>query len=113
MMLCLSFLKDKPILLFFAAFFILSVWEYIVGVILEKLFKTKYWDYSHLKFNIQGRVFKKFYILGNTWSCIYMFSTSFYRRIYSSSTKRYITIYRYHSNSDFYCRYCNKCICNV
>ena len=47
MMLCLSFLKDKPILLFFAAFFILSIWEYIVGVILEKLFKTKYWDYSH------------------------------------------------------------------
>ncbi|MBP3256223.1 MAG: putative ABC transporter permease [Clostridia bacterium] len=56
MMLCLSFLKDKPILLFFAAFFILSIWEYIVGVVLEKLFKTKYWDYSHLKFNIQGRV---------------------------------------------------------
>ena len=24
----------------------LSLWEYIVGVILEKLFKTKYWDYS-------------------------------------------------------------------
>ena len=56
MMLCLSFLKDKPVLLFFAAFFILSIWEYIVGVILEKLFKTKYWDYSHLKFNIHGRV---------------------------------------------------------
>ena len=23
---------------------------------MEKIFKTKYWDYSHLKFNIQGRV---------------------------------------------------------
>ena len=56
MILCLSFLKDKPVLLFFAAFFILSAWEYVVGLILEKLFKTKYWDYSHLKFNIQGRV---------------------------------------------------------
>lgn len=56
MLLCLSFLKEKPILLFIAAFFILSIWEYLVGLFLEKVFKTKYWDYSHLKFNIQGRV---------------------------------------------------------
>lgn len=56
MLLCLSFLKEKPILLFIAAFFVLSVWEYLVGLFLEKVFKTKYWDYSHLKFNIHGRV---------------------------------------------------------
>ena len=56
MLLCLNFLKEKPILLFIAAFFILSIWEYLVGLFLEKVFKTKYWDYSHLKFNIQGRV---------------------------------------------------------
>lgn len=56
MILCLSFLKDNPILLFIAAFLVLSIWEYIVGVLLEKIFKTKYWDYSHLKFNIKGRV---------------------------------------------------------
>lgn len=56
MLLCLSFLKDKPIILFITAFFVLSVWEYLVGLFLEKVFKTKYWDYSHLKFNIQGRV---------------------------------------------------------
>lgn len=56
MLLFLNFLKEKPLLLFVAAFFVLSIWEYIVGVFLEKVFKTKYWDYSHLKFNIQGRV---------------------------------------------------------
>lgn len=56
MLTCLSFLKEKPFLLFISAFFILSIWEYIVGYALEKLFKTKYWDYSHLKFNINGRV---------------------------------------------------------
>ena len=56
MILCLSSLKNNPILLFVAAFFVLSIWEYIVGVLLEKIFKTKYWDYSHLKFNIKGRV---------------------------------------------------------
>lgn len=56
MLLCLSFLKEKPVLLFIAAFFLLSIWEYFVGVFLEKVFKTKYWDYSNLKFNFQGRV---------------------------------------------------------
>lgn len=56
MLLCLGFLKEKPILLFLAAFVILSIWEYMVGVFLEKVFKTKYWDYSHVKFNLQGRV---------------------------------------------------------
>lgn len=56
MLLCLNFLKEKTILLFSAGFFILSVWEYLVGVLLEKVFKTKYWDYSRLKFNIHGRI---------------------------------------------------------
>ena len=74
MLLCLSFLKEKPILLFIAAFFILSIWEYLVGVFLEKVFKTKYWDYSHLKFNFQGRVCLKnslfWGILGVLFICI-------------------------------------------
>ena len=41
---------------FIMAFCIFSIWEYIVAVVLEKLFKTKYWDYSNLKFNFQGRI---------------------------------------------------------
>ena len=49
-------LSNNPIVIFIMAFLIFSVWEYLVAVIIEKLFKTKYWDYSKLKFNIQGRV---------------------------------------------------------
>lgn len=56
MLTCLSFLKENLVLLFIAAFFVLSIWEYCVGLFLEKVFKTKYWDYSSLKFNIHGRV---------------------------------------------------------
>ena len=56
MILTLSSLKNNPILLFISAFFILSILEYVVGFLLEKIFKTKYWDYSNLKFNIKGRV---------------------------------------------------------
>lgn len=52
----LTGLKDNPLLLFVVSFIVLSIWEYIVGIFLEKVFKTKYWDYSHLKFNFQGRI---------------------------------------------------------
>lgn len=48
--------KGNLIYVFFVGFFVLSIWEYFVGFILEKLFKTKYWDYSNNKFNINGRV---------------------------------------------------------
>ena len=48
--------KERPILLFIIAFFVLSIWEYIVGWMLEKIFHTKYWDYTENKFNIKGRV---------------------------------------------------------
>ena len=56
MLLTLKSLENNVILLFIVSFFCLSIWEYIVGLFLEKLFKTKYWDYSNLKFNIHGRV---------------------------------------------------------
>lgn len=56
MLLFLNTFKDNIILLFIAGFFVLSVWEYIVGVILEKKFNTKYWDYSENFLNIKGRV---------------------------------------------------------
>lgn len=48
--------SNNIIVIFLLAFVLFSVWEYIVAIILEKLFKTKYWDYSDLKFNIKGRV---------------------------------------------------------
>lgn len=52
----LNSFANKPILLFFISIIILTAWEYMVGVLLEKIFKTKYWDYSKQKFNFQGRI---------------------------------------------------------
>lgn len=49
-------LSDNIIVVFIMAFLIFTIWEYVVAVFLEKVFKTKYWDYSDLKFNIQGRI---------------------------------------------------------
>lgn len=56
MFLFLDQFENKLILLFCIAIIILTAWEYIVGVILETLFHTKYWDYSNHKFNFQGRI---------------------------------------------------------
>ena len=56
MFLFLDSFENKPILIFFLSTIILTLWEYLVGVLLEKLFNTKYWDYSDQKFNFQGRI---------------------------------------------------------
>lgn len=56
MILFLSKLKGNVILLFIVSLITMTIWEYLVGLLLEKMFKTKYWDYSDHKFNIQGRV---------------------------------------------------------
>ena len=56
MLLFLNTFENNSILLFFIAFVVLSLWEYLVGVLLEKVFSTKYWDYSNHKFNYKGRI---------------------------------------------------------
>lgn len=56
MFLFLEKFQGKVLVLFLISFFVLSIWEYIVGVFLEKVFKTRYWDYSNHKINIKGRV---------------------------------------------------------
>ncbi len=52
----LSRFSNNVVLLFIASVVILTFWEYIVGVLLEKMFHTKYWDYSDHKINFQGRI---------------------------------------------------------
>lgn len=56
MFVTLTRFKNNYVFLFLFGFIVLSIWEYIVGWLLEKTFKTKYWDYSNNKFNIHGRV---------------------------------------------------------
>ena len=55
-MLYASRLSNNIFITFILAIIIFTIWEYLVAVILEKLFKTKYWDYSNIKFNFQGRI---------------------------------------------------------
>ena len=56
MILVLNNFKSNILVLFLIGITVLTAWEYIVGYLLEKIFKTKYWDYSDHKFNFQGRI---------------------------------------------------------
>ena len=51
-----AFLYDTWIPLFCASMVFGTIVEYVSSWILEKLFHTRWWDYSHYKFNIKGRV---------------------------------------------------------
>lgn len=49
-------LKGHPLLLFLGAMIFTSVLEYVTSWLMEKLFHSKWWDYSERPFNINGRV---------------------------------------------------------
>ncbi len=55
---------------FLKSILICSVLEYFTSYFMEKLFKARWWDYSHRKFNINGRICLEtmlpFGILGTT-----------------------------------------------
>lgn len=54
---------DKNFFLFFlGSMLVTSIIEYLTGFILEKIFKTHWWDYSTEKFNLHGYICLKFSI---------------------------------------------------
>lgn len=42
--------------LFVMSVLLCSIVEFFTSYILEKIFKVRWWDYSHMKFNLEGRV---------------------------------------------------------
>ena len=54
--LCLKDLANNPVILGISSILLCSVLEYSVSYILEKIFKTRWWDYTDMKFNINGRI---------------------------------------------------------
>ncbi|NLI90160.1 MAG: putative ABC transporter permease [Epulopiscium sp.] len=55
-------LVDNLILLFIGSIILTSILELITGYVLEKVFDTKWWDYSNLPFNIGGYISLSFSI---------------------------------------------------
>ena len=48
--------RNDYVILFLMTMFICSFMEYFTSYILEKMFKMRWWDYSHMKYNINGRI---------------------------------------------------------
>ena len=48
--------RNKLAFVFFAGIIIATVLEYITSLVMELLFHTRWWDYSHYKFNLHGRI---------------------------------------------------------
>lgn len=46
----------SPILLFLITMLVCGILEYFTSWIMEKVFKARWWDYSHVKFNLNGRI---------------------------------------------------------
>lgn len=49
-------LTGNPVLFYVTAVVVMSTWEYLVGWFLEATTHVKYWDYSHIKYNLNGRI---------------------------------------------------------
>lgn len=62
-LLCLTPININVFVLFLVSMVLTSILEFVVGFVLEKLFKTKWWDYSKEHFNIKGYVCVKYSIL--------------------------------------------------
>lgn len=52
----LSKYTNDIIALFFLSIFLCGILEYVTSYIMEKIFKARWWDYSDMKFNINGRI---------------------------------------------------------
>lgn len=48
--------KEDILTVFLLAVVVCSIVEYLVSLIMEKLFNARWWDYSNRRFNINGRV---------------------------------------------------------
>ena len=47
---------DHPVGVYFAGMIAATILEYITGVVMVKLFKVRYWDYSYKKIQFQGDI---------------------------------------------------------
>jgi uncharacterized membrane protein len=52
----LDHFKDNLIALYILSTLLTSIIEYVTGYLLEKIFKSKWWDYTEDPFNLHGRI---------------------------------------------------------
>ena len=48
--------KSDPVIAYICGALSCTLLEYVTGVVMESLFKVKYWDYSESEFNLNGKI---------------------------------------------------------
>lgn len=61
--LLLTPVRDRFLLLFLGGAFVTSLLEYATGLVLEKVFHDKWWDYSGRRFNLHGYICLEFSLM--------------------------------------------------
>jgi len=86
--------QENPALVFLMAVFIASILEYGTSYIMEKLFHARWWDYSHQKFNLNGRICLSTMIpFGLLGLFIIYLSNPFFFRLLEKTPPFFITIF--------------------
>lgn len=73
------FLQDltaQPLILFFFGMLLATVLEYSTGMLMEKIFKKKLWDYSNIKYNLSGYVCVRYSLLWGALAVVTMLFTN-------------------------------------
>lgn len=89
----LNHYKDNPLTVFLLSVIICSFVEYLISYIMEKLFSARWWDYSHRKFNINGRVcLTNAFLFGVLGVILVYIANPFFTEILSKVNKNILTI---------------------
>ncbi|MBE6039127.1 MAG: hypothetical protein E7218_08045 [Anaerofustis stercorihominis] len=65
-----GFVRNNVFLVFIVGSLAASVLEYVTGVIMEKIFKVRYWDYSSQPMNLNGHICLKCSIVWGVFSVL-------------------------------------------
>ena len=68
--------KYDALVLFVMAIVVCGTLEYLTSLVMEKMFKARWWDYSQRKFNINGRVCLENLVLFGLASCVIIYVTN-------------------------------------
>lgn len=86
--------KDGIFNLLVSSAFIGTFLEYVVNVLMEKLFKARWWDYSNLPFNINGRVWLGSSILfGIGGACVVIYLNPFFSSLLNNLDNSFIILF--------------------
>ncbi|GLG88741.1 putative ABC transporter permease [Sellimonas catena] len=55
-LLCIIGVRDQVILIFLFGMTGATILEYVTGACMERLFRVRYWDYSHMPLNLKGYI---------------------------------------------------------